>query len=275
MRLLIFGALFLLSSCIKTNNSPSVFVPKFILEGVIAEGEYPVIQLMHNIPSNYVIDTAQLETLVIRWATVKVSGEGEEEVLTLIKDNKRFPYFFYVGRRLKGKAGGQYRVEATFSDIKLSALTQIPLAKPRVDSLWFIPMPDKEKKPMLLLHTAAMGMADNYLFSSKAAQSTLFHGNRPMGLRAKDLSKKSDTVAIVRVLGLLDKNRGSKYYASEDDVTIKVANVSAESYQLWMDHGQQSLQYSLLNYSGNFTGNIEGPAIGIWYGANELLVKGF
>jgi hypothetical protein len=64
-----------------------------------------------------------------------------------------------------------------------------------------------------------------------------------------------------------------RYYAKGDEIEIKVSNVSATSYSLWSAVSQQGLQLSFLNYSSDFSGNIEGNGVGIWYGANSSVDK--
>jgi hypothetical protein len=68
----------------------------------------------------------------------------------------------------------------------------------------------------------------------------------------------------------------SRYYKKGDEIAIKVSNVSATSYSLWSAVSQQGLALSFLNYSSDFSGNIEGNGIngvGIWYGANSSVDK--
>src|SRR5690606_27531881 len=122
--------LILFFSCIKPNENIREFEPKFVVEATIDAGNYPIVKITHNIPSRYIIDTAQLEELIVRWATVTVSTDGDEEILTLIRDNDNFPFYYYVGTRLEGIPGKQYRLHVQYSDINLYSTTKIPLYSP-------------------------------------------------------------------------------------------------------------------------------------------------
>ncbi len=125
---------------------------------------------MHNIPHNYVIDEEQLEALIVRWATVKVSGNGEEEVLTLTRNDKVFLYLFYVGNSLKGKAGQQYKLEVQYNNDVLLSETEIPLYKPAIEGVSYEWIDQEKARPVVNIDNADPGA--NYLPVYEAAYST-------------------------------------------------------------------------------------------------------
>ncbi|NML20110.1 DUF4249 family protein [Pseudoflavitalea sp. G-6-1-2] len=265
---IITGTLF--SACIK-EGAPKKFVPKFVVEGIIENGEVPVVKVMHNVPSNFVIDEKQLEAIIVRWASVKVSGGGEEEFLTLTRNDKVFPYLFYVGNSLKGKAGQKYKLEVKYNNDIFLSETEIPLHKPAIKGVSYEWLDPEKAQPAVNIDNA--NPEANYLLFAKLVTQPDFYPSAPRGIKAIDQAGKEFTVALTRSRSLLDSTSSSRYYAKGDEIAIKVSNVSASSYTLWSAVAQQGLQLSFLNYSSNFSGNIEGNAAGIWYGANASVDK--
>ena len=258
------------SACIK-EAAQKEFNPKFVVEGVIENGAVPVVKVMHNIPTNYVIDEEQLEALIVRWATVKVSGNGEEEVLTLTRNDNIFPYLFYVGNSLKGKAGQQYKLEVKYNNDVLLSETEIPFHKPVIAGVSYEWLDQEKAQPVVNIDNA--NPAANYLLFTKLQVQHDFYATTPRGIKAIDQAGKQFSVSMMRTRSILDSMNADRYYAKGDEIEIKVSNVSATSYSLWSAVSQQGLQLSFLNYSSDFSGNIKGDGVGIWYGANSSVDK--
>lgn len=256
-------------ACIK-EAAQKEFDPKFVVEGVIENGAVPVVKVMHNIPTNFVIDEKQLEALIVRWATVKVSGGGEEEILTLTRNDKVFPYLFYVGNSLKGKAGQKYKLEVKYNNDVLLSETEIPLYKPVIEGAYEWLDPEKAQ-PVVNIDNA--NPEANYLLFTKLDTQHDFYATTPRGIKAIDQAGKQFTVSMMRTRSIVDSLNSSRYYSKGDTIAIKVSNVSTTSYSLWSAVSQQGLALSFLNYSDDFSGNIEGNGVGIWYGANSSVDK--
>lgn len=265
---LIIGTVF--SACIK-EAAQKEFDPKFVVEGVIENGAVPVVKVMHNIPTNFVIDEKQLEALIVRWATVKVSGGGEEEVLTLTRNDKVFPYLFYVGNSLKGKAGQKYKLEVKYNNDVLLSETEIPLYNPVIKNVSYEWLDPERAQPVVNIDNA--NPEANYLLFTKLQTQQEFYATTPRGIRAIDQADKQFSVPLMRTRSIQDTMNSSRYYKKGDEIAIKVSNVSATSYSLWSAVSQQGLALSFLNYSSDFAGNIEGNGVGIWYGANSSVDK--
>lgn len=270
-KLKLLAIVLVLSSCIK--ESPQAeFIPKFVVEGVIEEGEYPVVNVTHNIPKGYIIDKDQLEQLIVRWASVRVFTEGEKEILTLVRDDKVFPYYFYQGKTLKGVAGKRYGLEVIYNDIILQSETTIPTYKPRIEKLTFREVEDDYAIPSVVIHNDQSEA--NYLLYMKLYDENNYYSTSPKGFKAIEKPTGLYSAELLRGYDLLDRTTKKKpYYTLGDDIEIKVSNISKESQQLWSAYAQQSVQFTFLNYSSNFQGNIRGDAVGVWYGANSTIKR--
>ncbi|QEC40998.1 DUF4249 family protein [Pseudobacter ginsenosidimutans] len=258
------------SACIK-EAAHKKFEPKFVVEGVIENGAVPVVKVMHNIPTNYIINEEQLEALIVRWASVKVSGGGEEEYLTLTRNDNVFPYLFYVGSSLKGKAGQQYKLEVKYNNDIFLSETEVPLYTPAIKDVSYEWLDPEKAQPTVSIDN--VNPEANYLLFTKLNTQHDFYSTTPRGIKAIDQAGKQFTVSLLRTRSILDSTNASRYYAKGDEITIKVSNVSATSYTLWSAVSQQGLALSFLNYSSNFSGNIVGNAVGVWYGANSSFKK--
>lgn len=271
MRLILFfvSFLFVLASCVKEAPQEE-FVPKFVVEGVIEAGGYAQVKLTHNIPMGYIIDRDQLEQLIVRWAKVRVYTDTAEEILTLVRDDQLFPYYFYKGRSLRGQAGETYRLEVVYNEVVLHSETTIPAYRPQIDTVGYRMVSDSEAVPYVRVVNDQRDA--HYLLYSRDLEQGHFFSTSPKGFKAQDKLPGLCMVELLRGYALLDTAATkSRYYSSGDTVDVKVVNVSEQSARLWSAYTQQSVQFSFLNYSSNFQGNIQGDAIGIWYGGNAAV----
>lgn len=258
-------------SCAKVNNDIK-FKPKFVVEGFIEEGNFPIVKITHNIPIDYILNEDQLEKLIVRYAKVRVHNSEEEEILTLIYDKDNFPYFYYTGRKLKGKAGKSYKLEVIYNNIVLESETYIPIHKPLILSSNFKKIDDLHIQPILEINNNTANA--NYRFHTKHQGNQQYTTTSPKGFRGIDEPlNQPKSVALLRNKPIINMDEDdSHYYKLTDSIDIKVSNVDSTIYALWMEYAQQSVQFSFLNFSENFKGNIKGDGIGIWYGVNAVTI---
>lgn len=265
--ILLFTTLSLLNSCIKEAPRQE-FAPQFVVEGSIEEGGYAQVKLTHNIPMGYILDKEQLEQLIIRWATVRIYTDTDQEFLTLVRDDELFPYYYYQGRALRGKAGETYKLEVLYNDVVLRSETVIPVYKPQIEGLDFRIVGEDQAIPAI--HIDNSEPTANYLLYSRHQGQRHYYTTSPKGFKASEYALGTHRTELLRGYALLDTTeKKSSYYKQNDVVDIKISNISADSQRLWSAYTQQGVQFSFLNYSSNFRGNIEGDAIGIWHGANS------
>lgn len=106
----------------------SGYTQKIIVEGFIANGEYPSVYLSLNNPLSQKVDTVSILKNVIRTAKVTISDGINTEILTSSWDKTHFPPYVYRGYDLKGEEGKTYYLKVEYSGYTLTSQTTIPFA---------------------------------------------------------------------------------------------------------------------------------------------------
>lgn len=255
----------LLTSCspedIPTNAQ---YRPKFVVEGSISLGGFPKVALTHNLPVAVPIDSTQLEEIIIRWAKVEVFSEDEHEVLTLVKKEDGFPFYHYVGRRLRGREGQTYHLRISYDSNTMEASTTIPV-KPTIDELTFNSIDDSTRLVQLSF-TDREAMGDFYRFYGKSKGDAHFASFTPGGMTDAQANGQSVTFQLYR-------NRASNiapdtemYYKVGDTVQVRLVSMPEDAFSFWKHIDALTAQLPSLEARTPIQGNIDGPALGIWHG---------
>ncbi len=99
---------------------------KIIVEGSIANNEFPRVYLSLNVPLWQKVDSATILKYVIRTAKVTVSDGIKTEILTSKWDKTHFPPYVYRGTELKGEEGKTYYLTVEYGGYTLKSTTTIP-----------------------------------------------------------------------------------------------------------------------------------------------------
>ena len=99
---------------------------KIIVEGSIANNEYPKVYLSLNVPLWQKVDSTKMLEYVIRTAKVTISDGVKSEILTSRWDKTHFPPYVYKGTELKGEEGKTYYLTVEYSGYTLHSTTTIP-----------------------------------------------------------------------------------------------------------------------------------------------------
>lgn len=139
MRILIFCiALFLLASCHKDIElDQPAYEPKVVVDGYIEQDRTAYVFLTQSSPFLTDYDSASIVNSFLNYGKVTLtSSDGEEEILTLIRQDQFFPPFVYRSKKIKGKIGVSYRLEIKIKGKELTATTTIP-EQPEIKSVRF------------------------------------------------------------------------------------------------------------------------------------------
>ncbi|QPH41107.1 DUF4249 family protein [Pedobacter endophyticus] len=260
---LMLGLLFV--ACKKDANQEK-YQPKFIVEGSIEQDGYALVTITHNLPYYAKIDSAQVEEIIIKYAKVTVTDGTEEEVLTGSYDRGRFPYFFYKGSSLKGKAGKGYQLKIEYAGNTLTAETQIP-ERPRLDSIWFEPRKDNERQ-LCISFTDPVQEKNYYkiytrLQSQKEFIRTLLSNQDDQYFNGQKIELKLNRGSFNNLTKIYEP-----YFLVGDQVQLKFSTIPKSGFDFW-----QGFQNEIINASNPLMGstaalksNINGNGAGIWCG---------
>ena len=103
-----------------------------VVEGWIDEGEHPIVMITRAIDLTKPMDS--LENYVEKWWRVSIDDGSKRYYLTARLNRDYIPSFVYTTPRLRGKAGGEYRLIIETGDTVITASTRI-LPHVAIDSL--------------------------------------------------------------------------------------------------------------------------------------------
>ncbi|MBZ4675924.1 MAG: hypothetical protein JG782_543 [Anaerophaga sp.] len=138
MKLLLFLIMIALglSSCQKEVelDQPS-YRRKIVVDGYIETGRQAHVFLTLSSPYLTHYDSASIRETFLNYAKVTLtSSTGEEEVLTLFREDRFFPPFVYKSIAIKGQEGETYHLRAEVKGRIVTATTTIPQAVAVVDT---------------------------------------------------------------------------------------------------------------------------------------------
>ena len=259
----LFILLMLFFGCKKTVNTKP-FQPRFVVEGWIENGDYPVVKLTHNLPVDAVIDSAQLEEVVIRWAKIEVHTDDESEILTLVRDDDIFPHYIYKGTQIKGKGGKHYRLVITYAGNIITAETTVPEV-PSIDSVWFTGIADDEFQLNITFKDNG-DTKDYYRFFSKQDSAKLFSTTTPGGFSDQSFNGKRVSFQLFRNRYSNVSKYANAYYFRGDTVNVKLSKMDSASFAYWQTIDREISSIPFLSKGTLNSSNISEPATGIWYG---------
>ncbi|HLP05849.1 MAG TPA: hypothetical protein VK152_10510 [Paludibacter sp.] len=250
----------------------SGYTQKIIVEGSIANGEYPSVYLSLNNPLSQKVDSVSILKNVIRTAKVTVSDGVNTEILTSRWDKTHFPPYVYRGYDLKGEEGKTYYLTVEYSGYTLTSQTTIPAStnistfKTRAvdgnDTLRILSMTfhiDASRKVAYRISTKKS--KDKFFRETPVVFNSEFSFS---GDKTFDISPKADKNDPTFSEGT--------YFSAGDTVLVRFSTIDSISTQFF----KALTLFSASNGIGNdvFIGekealksNITPPGFGIWWGS--------
>lgn len=263
--------LFSLASCTEDDHADE-HVSRFVVEGWIEDGGYPVVILTRSLPVNSeFVAMDDLSDYVLRWAKVTVSDGQDSVVLTGKYDAGYFPPYVYTTSRMKGMAGKAYTLTVEYRDEQATARTTIPQQPPQCaftvekcadsDTLFqvtakFIDIPDEKNYYQFFVRVGTQ--SKQYLASYLGSIDDEVVGNGIV------------EVPIYRGHQLADTHY-TPYFSLCDTVSIKFAQVDETTFRMW-DSYTKTLSLSgnmFLSTYSNLPSNIVG-GYGYWCGYGSV-----
>ncbi len=266
-----FVALFLVSC--ENDVELNDFYPEIVVEGVIENGENPVVLLSQLLPINMNIDSAKVINTVIRWAKVSVSDGEEEEILVGMRNPNNLLQYEYRALHLRGEVGKTYTLSVEYSGRTLTAVTTIP-SPPELKNIEI--RPSGLSDTLFSVH-ALINKPENdeefYFFRvRKDSIGTVF---LPCFLSALD-SKYLPEQAIEVYNSLQIDKDFSMYFHTQNSYKLRFCRINKSEYIFWKEYFNQILGTTNPIYpvSSSLSSNIQG-GLGIWYGCgvSEYEVK--
>ncbi len=253
------------------------YEPKIVVDGYIETGKTANVVLTMSSPYLTHYDSVSIRNTFLNYAKITISSsEGEEEILTLYRENRFFPPFVYKSVSVRGQTGVEYQLKVVVGGKTLSATTSIPRPPVFVDA-FFDEVSDTTGN--LMIGVELPQQREIYLFTQVRSRlaKELFH---PSYDPVTFVNSSDQNPSIIRILrstefGLYYVNAEQRFYNEygryeydlRDTVDVIAGTVDSVSYRvlstLFRDRASQENPFA---FNGNrIESNIEG-GIGRWTG---------
>ena len=265
--ILFYGVIMIFVACscdIELNREET---SQLVVEGWIEDGSFPVVILTRTFPvSTEYRESEDLNDYVFKWAKVTVSDGMESVVLTGKYDEGYFPPYIYTTSRIKGKAGKQYKLSVEYKNYYATATTTVPSTPVfcgfRVercddsDSLFQIKAIFKDNP----------SEKNYYLLLSRVGTETKQYQASYLGIFDDTVLGEVTEMPVYRGHQLKQKEY-TPYYMLNDTVSVKLAQIDAQSFYIWDSYIKTLSLYGnmFLSTSEDMETNISG-GYGYWCG---------
>lgn len=246
------------------------YTQKIIVEGFIANDEYPSVYLSLNIPLSKTVDTITILENVIRTAKVTISDGEHTEILTSRWDRKHFPPYVYRGTELKGIEGKTYYLTVNYGGYTLYSQTTIPYAN-SILNFKTEPVAGNDSLRLLSMTFDIDPAKKNAyrVFTKKKKDG--FYTRTPIVFNSEFSLSGNNTFYISPKPGSNDPSSAEgSYFATGDTVLVKLCTIDSTSTQffkaLTIFSSSGIGTNAFIGEKDPLKSNISSPGFGIWYG---------
>lgn len=259
-----------------TNEIPIAFEESLTVEGIITPNNYAKIYLTKSMPVVGTTDSLSLIDAIETTAKIELTNNGMSEILTLKKDERKYPFFYYRSNLLTGQYNESYALKITLQNKIYEAVTKIP-SPPIVISNTFEETQKDSLRKLLLKLEKKKNKTQYFTCFIKHIKDKSYTKANPFIFNDSLITTPDYTVSF-----LYDKmvdDRLKNQMKIGDTIEYKLNAINLEEYLFWKSvvGDQTTINDEILFTQNTFT-NISGPKVfGFWSGQNwykeSLIVK--
>ena len=208
-----------------------------VVDGWIEDGGYPVVILTSSVPvGDEPLALEDLQSHVLKWATVSVS-DGENTVfLTGMKNDDYFPPYIYTSYAMKGQAGKKYSLKVRYGETEVSAETTVP-APQSLDTLLAVSTLDG-----YAIQARFQPQQDGYyfFFARRAAADSTYLPCMYTLIDGSAVSGQEVSVNMMRGFEILSSEEyGTGIFKSGEHVSVRFCTMDKFSYEFWKGYQEE------------------------------------
>lgn len=273
-KILFLLVILVMCSCVKTDILSS---DKLTVEGVIKEGEFAEIRLTNSLFFEGVIDSLEIVKSIEAKAKVVISNSEITEILTLKREDSKFPFLYYRSNIIKGELGENYDLSINVRGKEFVSSTELP-EKPEILDINFlefiedgVPNPDyrdvkltinnnvsSEKYFKILVKTESeekFDLASPFLFNTE----NIFTDTFPLIVRYPKFKR-----------GIEKQNQ----FKVNEVIELQLVAITKEQFDFWKSvKGDESTFVENASFTNEVVSNISNNAFGYWSGENVEFIK--
>ncbi|MGY6649383.1 hypothetical protein [Wenyingzhuangia sp. IMCC45574] len=257
-------------SCDDTQQVESLYSEALTVEGYVTEGEFVKVYLTSNLPFQGEIAERDLLIAEEGRAKVVVSDGIEEEILTLTRDDSRYPNLYYQTKRMKGRVGVKYNLTVNLKGVTYFAETTVP-SQPIVKSIAVI-NGGKEGDRAIQIKMENSTEIEYYKVLIKNRIEESYSWANPYLFSTELANKEEDLNLVLKYSEYVGQEEINKlYFLNTYDIElVKIAKAEYEFFK--SAYGDVTTLLITGTFAENIESNIQGGnnVLGFWTGENRL-----
>lgn len=258
------------------SNSEIEKSDKLTVEGQIREGEFAEIFLSNSILFEGVIDSLTVAKSVESKAKITLTNGEVTEVLTLKKDDSRFPFLFYRSNLIKGEIDAEYNLTVNIRGKEFNAHTKIPKVATVEDITFLQAQKDGLITPgvknVRLLIRNRQEQTSYYKILIKNENESKFEFASPFIVSTENVFTETFPI-IVNYNRFTSGSKESLLFVGEV-FEIKLIAIAKAQFDFWKKvRGEESDIIENAAFTQEVPSNISNGAFGYWSGENVTAIK--
>jgi len=243
------------------------FVPELVVDGYIEKDQLAKVELTLSSPYLGSVDSIDLFKLVVRGAKVTLYGNGESEILMLVKNPDAYPNNIYRSNSIRGIEGNRYDLKVEYEGRLITATTVIPKGAD-FSNVWYTFKNDTLAQVMATLSDNINNKDYYYIQTRRFNNDTRFH---PIQLPLFDdqyFNGQSADFSINRGNKNFDLKIDNIFFELGDTIDIKLNTCDQFVFSFL-----KSFFKDIVNTGNPFAAsnnpvyyNVQGDGIGVWAG---------
>ncbi|GAA4230357.1 hypothetical protein GCM10022291_00280 [Postechiella marina] len=252
-------------------NNNVILSDELTVEGQILEGEFARINLTNSLPFSGVIDSMEVARSMEAKAKVELSDGEISEILTLKRDDSRFPYLYYRSNIIKGELNKQYNLSVTIRGKEFKSITTIPEKVNVLDvsfSTWEeegVVEPDYKDINFTIENNTD---EDRYFkILIKNENEKRFEFARPFIFNTENISTNTFPLIVSYIKFNEDSGEKENHVRVGEVLELKIVSITKEQFYFWKSiEGDVTSPLEDSSFSNAVVSNISNGAFGYWSG---------
>ena len=251
---------------------------KLTVEGSITENNFAEIYLTNSLPFAGIIDSLEVAKSMETKAKVELSNGDVSEILTLKREDSRFPFLYYRSNLIKGEAGKTYDLSINIRNKTFTSKTIIP-EKPEVLKVEFLEsikggIPDPDYRDIKLIINNETPTARYFKLLIKNQNEDIFEFARPFIFNTENIFTNIFPVVVTYIDFDDDTGERINKLRVGETIELKLVAISKAQFEFWKSiKGDESTFIENSSFTNEVASNIDNGAFGYWSGENTLLLK--
>lgn len=267
----------ILSSCIATETD-ILSSDQLTVEGAISENNFAEIYLTNSLPFSGIIDSLEVAKSMETKAKVELSNGEISEILTLKRDDSRFPFLYYRSNIIKGEAGKAYDLSISIRNKTFTSKSLLP-QKPEVLDVEFIESitagvsnPDYRDIKLTVNNEMVTPRYFKLLIKNEIEQTFAFA--KPFIFNTENIF--TNTFPIIVNYTDFDDDTGERInkLSVGETMELKLVAITKAQFNFWKSiKGDESTFIENSSFTNEVASNLTNGAFGYWSGENTENLK--